>query len=261
MGQPTILMLGHGSRRPRANAEFEAVVEAFAQRRPDLRVRRGYIELADPLLSPALAHAATETDEVVLLPVFLFAAGHLKDDVPSALAQARRAAPRVRFRAAPPLGVHRAMVALALERLHSVLPPELAPGTTLLSVGRGSSDPDANGDFCKLVRLVAEAGRFQRSEPSFIAVTGPRFDEVAERVATSGAGRVVVLPYFLFDGLLVEQLAGQVAAFAARHPALEVRLAPHLGGHPTLLALLEERLDQVRSDGRSLPCDTCPRSA
>lgn len=260
MGQPTILMLGHGSRRPRANAEFEAVVEAFAQRRPDLRVQRGYIELAEPLLAPALARAAAEADEVVLLPVFLFAAGHLKDDVPSALTQARRSAPGVQLRAAPPLGVHSAMVALALERLHSVLPPDLAPGTTLLAVGRGSSDPDANGDFCKLVRLVAEAGRFRRSEPSFIAVTGPSFEEAAERIACSGAGRVVILPYFLFEGLLVEQLAGRVADFAARHPALEVRLAPHLGDHPNLLALLDERLDQARSS-LSLRCDGCPRGA
>jgi len=261
MERTAILVLGHGSRRARANAEFEAVVGALRQRRPKLDVGHTYIELAQPLLADKLAQLAETAERVVLVPLFLFAAGHLKDDVPGALAAARRAFPRTRFQAANALGVHRSMVELALSRAHSVLSPEEAKATVLLAVGRGSSDADANGDFCKMVRLVGEAGRFEWAEPSFIAVTGPRFEAAAERVAQFAPARVLVLPYFLFGGILVEEISAAACAFATRHPTIDVRLSAHLGGDPRLVDLLEHRLDEVLAGYASLPCESCSRAA
>jgi sirohydrochlorin cobaltochelatase len=262
-----ILVLGHGSRRPRANQEFELLVSRFRARRPDLDVGHAYIELASPSLQEGLSQLAARADRVVVLPLFLFAAGHVKHDVPRALAEARaeaRAAfPGVRFEAARSLGVHRAMVDLALYRARGALPSAGAPAaeTVLLGVGRGASDPDANGDFCKLVRLIGEAGGFAAAESSFIAITRPRFPEAAERVALSHPRRILVLPYFLFEGLLVEQLAGEVREFSARHPEIDVRLAKHLGVEDALVELLGQRLGELLHGGEALPCDTCPRPA
>ena len=263
MERTAILVLGHGSRRSRSNEEFEAFVDAFRRRRQRLDVGHAYIELAEPLLDEGLARLAVRADRVVLLPLFLFAAGHVKDDVPRALGAARAAFPKVRFEAARALGVHRAMLEIALQRSHAAVPEGEgeARRTVLLAVGRGSSDPDANGDFCKMVRLLGEAGGFARAEPSFIGITTPLFETAAERVALSAPGRMLVLPYFLFDhGRLIERLAGQVRAFAERHEAIDIRLAPHLGGHARLLDLVEERLEEVLAGAALLPCDTCLRS-
>jgi sirohydrochlorin cobaltochelatase len=257
-----VLILGHGSRVARANAEFEALVAAFRRRRPDLDVGHAYIELAAPLLADGLAAAAARADRVVLLPLFLLAAGHVKDDVPEALAAARAAFPRVRFEAARVLGVVHRMADLALTRAAERVPlrgPEAAR-TALLVVGRGSSDPDANSDLCKLARILGERGGFARAEPSFIAVTSPLFEPAIEDLAKIHAGPVLVQPYFLFEGLLAEQLAREVAAFRARHPGREVALAPHLGPDARFLELLEERLAEVLGGHARLPCDACPRS-
>jgi sirohydrochlorin cobaltochelatase len=253
MERRTILILGHGSRRPRANAEFEALVARFSARRPAREVGHAYIELAEPLLADGLAAAARAAERVTVLPLFLFAAGHVKGDLPAALAEARRRSPATRFEAAPALGVDPALVALALARAAAAVPPEGAEAarTVLLAVGRGSSDPDANGDFCKLVRLLGEGGGFARAEPCFIAVTGPGFEEAAARVALSRPERVLVLPYFLFEGLLVEELREKVARFAAGHPAIDVRLAPHLGPDERLLDVLEARLAAVLPPGEA----------
>lgn len=261
MDRTATLVLGHGSRRTRANQELEAFVDTFRRRHPGLDVTHAYIELAEPLLAEGLARAAERAQRVVLLPLFLFAAGHVKDDVPRALATARRDFPHVRFDAAPALGVHRNMVEAALDRARAVLPSCDAAETVLLAVGRGASDSDANGDFCKVVRLAGELGRFARAESSFIAVTAPLFEVAAERLALSAPRRVVVLPYFLFDGLLVEQLAGEVRAFASRHPAIDVRLAPHLGAHDRVVELLEERLEAALSGTSTLPCSSCLRGS
>lgn len=261
MERTAVLVLGHGSRRGRANQEFEELVALLRERRPGLDVAQAYIELARPLLGAALAQLAERADRVIVLPLFLFAAGHVKDDLPRALAAARAAFPRTRFEAARHLGVHRAMVELAAGHARGALPAGEgeASRTALLAVGRGASDADANGDFCKLVRLVGEEAGFAAAEPSFIAITRPRFAEAAERLALSRPARVLVLPYFLFEGLLVEQLAGEVEAFAGRHPGLDVRLAPHLGVHEPLLRLLEARLDEALAGAAALPCDACPR--
>ncbi len=263
MERTAVLVLGHGSRRPRANQEFELLVSRFRARRPDLDVAHAYIELASPLLRHGLAQVAARADRVVVVPLFLFAAGHVKDDVPRALAAARLAFPSVRFEAARPLGVHRAMVELALSRARAALGPDEgdAAETVLLGVGRGASDPDANGDLCKLVRLVGEAGKFAAAEPSFIAITRPFFPAAAERAALSRPRRVLVLPYFLFEGVLVEQLAAEVASYSARHPEIDVRLAKHLGVEERLLGLVEERLDELLRGGGGPQCDACPRLA
>lgn len=251
MERRSILILGHGSRRPRANAEFEVLVARFRARSRGREVGHAYIELAEPLLREGLAAAARGAERVTVLPLFLFAAGHVKDDVPAALAEARRRSPAARFEASPALGVDPALVATALERAGAAVPlrTDEAARTVLLVVGRGSSDPEANGDFCKLVRLVGEGGGFARAEPCFIAITGPRFEEAAARIALSRPERVLVLPYFLFEGLLVEELRDKVARFAADHPAIDVRLAAHLGPDDRLLDVLEARLAAVERQG------------
>ena len=98
MNRTALLMVGHGSRQPDANREFEELVAEYRRRRPELAVAHGYIELAEPPLAAALAElAASGVERVVVFPVLLFAAGHAKNDIPLALAAVRHAhyAPRL----------------------------------------------------------------------------------------------------------------------------------------------------------------------
>ena len=261
MERTAILVLGHGSRRPCANGEVEATVEALRLRHPRLALSHAFIELAQPLLADELARLAVRADRVVVVPLFLFAAGHVKEELPRALEAARGAFPSVRFEASRVFGIHRWMLEVAIDRMRSTLNASEAASTVLVAVGRGTSDPEANGDFCKVVRLLGERGDFAWSEPSFIGVTGPRFEAVAERVALSAPERLLVLPYFLFAGRLTERLEGQVRAFAERHRGLDVRLAPLLGGHPRVLDVVDERLAEVLEVGADAKCVVCGRSA
>src|SRR5206468_6724552 len=89
-----------------ANVEFEALVASFRAQSPELDVHHAYIELAQPSVAQALdTLGQAGAAEVVVLPLFLFAAGHVKNDIPLALDAARKAHPRTRFRAARALGV------------------------------------------------------------------------------------------------------------------------------------------------------------
>jgi sirohydrochlorin ferrochelatase/(2Fe-2S) ferredoxin len=254
-----VLFVGHGSRDPGAKDEFEHLAALYRTARPDVRVEVAYIELAKPLLADALATLAPGARRLVLLPLFLFAAGHVKIDLPLAVDEARRRFPETSFVVAEHLGVHSTLVELALTRLEDafVATEHERKKTLLLVVGRGSSDPDANGDFVKVTRLVGDGRGFLHVEPAFIGVTQPSVEVALERAARLGAERVVVLPYFLFAGRLVTKLAALVAAFRERHPWIRATVAAHLGVDERLLPLLDERSDQAARGRATLPCDNC----
>ena len=257
--RPVVLIVGHGSRDAAANLEFEQLVARYQARRPEMEVRHGYVELAQPSLGDALAQLPLECDEATLLPLFLFAAGHVKNDLPLALAAARRRRPSTRFSAARALGVHPALVELALKRAEETRSLEQAEAarTAVVVVGRGSSDPDANGDFCKFSRLLAEGRSFAWVVPAFVGITRPRFEETLEFVARARPERLLVVPYFLFGGRLLTQLQTQAAEFRARYPWIKTTVAPHLGVHDLLLEALDERLEEARRGNAPLPCDNC----
>jgi sirohydrochlorin ferrochelatase/(2Fe-2S) ferredoxin len=260
-----VLFIGHGSRDAGANPELEAVVSAYRASRPALRVEVAYIELATPLLANALAAIAPEVRQIVVVPLFLFAAGHVKNDLPLAVDHARRRFPSVHFAVAPCLGVHPSLVSIAYERAAAALPddPLVRARTLLLVVGRGSSDPDANGDFCKVARLIGEGRDLLQVEPAFLGITQPSVETSLELVARVSPAHVVVLPYLLFRGRLMARLAAQVEAFAARHPWIRASLVRHLAdasegqADPRLLSLIDERAVGALEGTAPLPCDTC----
>jgi sirohydrochlorin ferrochelatase/(2Fe-2S) ferredoxin len=254
-----VLLIGHGSRTPGANAELEGLVASYRAAHPELRVEVAYIELARPLVAEAIDAIAPSVRRLVLVPLFLFAAGHVKNDLPLAVDDARRRFPSVHFAVAPCLGVHPSLVSLAYERASTVLDEDAAvrARTLLLVVGRGSSDPDANGDFFKVARLVVEGRGLLHVEPTFLGVTKPSVEASLELVARMRPDHLVVLPYLLFAGRLVARLSEQIDAFAARHPWIRASLAPHLGHDDRLLALIDERARQALDGEALLPCDTC----
>ena len=259
MHDTCVLLIGHGSREAAGNAEFQVVVASYRAAHPELRVESAYIELARPLLGEALDTIAKAARRIVVVPLFLFASGHVKNDIPLAIDDARRRFPSVEIVAAPPLGVHPVLVHLAWSRASSAMADDAAPAdkTLLLVVGRGSSDPDANGDFCKMARLIGERRGLLHVEPTFLGITRPSTQESLELVARMRPDHVVVLPYLLFGGRLTARLDTLVDAFVARYPWIRASRASHLGNDDRLLGLIEERAQQALAGKALLPCDTC----
>jgi sirohydrochlorin cobaltochelatase len=251
-----IVLLGHGSREARSNLEFEQLVQQLRLRWHPCRVVGAYVELARPSLAEGLRQAAAIAERVVIVPCFLFAAGHVKNDLALELFRIRQDFPKVEFVPALALGVNAAMVEAAVDRLNSAGDPQKVKRVTIV-VGRGSSDPDANGDFTKLVRLIAEATSLNLALPAFVGITKPLLADVLELAARTRPEEIIVLPYLLFAGRLIDRLQEQIATFSANHPWIKASLAPHLGLHPGLLRTLDERLKQALNGTAVLPCDNC----
>lgn len=117
-----LVLFAHGARDPRWAAPFEAVAEALRAARPGLAVRLAYLEFMTPTLAEAgAALAAAGCTRVVVLPMFLGAGGHVRQDLPRQLDALRAAHPALAFELAGAIGeqpeVLAAMAAAALRSL------------------------------------------------------------------------------------------------------------------------------------------------
>ncbi len=254
-----VLIIGHGTRDGAGAAEFLQFARDVAAHWPARRVAPGFLELADPPVLPALeAVIAGGSRDIVVAPAFLFGAGHIKNDLPAAVDVARARFPGVTIRYGAPFGVEPRVLRVLDERIAAVdasaVPPE---DTAILLVGRGTSDPDANADLYKLGRLLWEGRPWRNVECAFSGLARPSLPEGLARCAALGARRIVVAPLFLFTGVLVERIRQQVREQAAHYPAIELAVAPHLGGDPLLGELLAQRVREAETGRVTMGCDTC----
>ncbi len=258
MNEPALLIAGHGSRDDDGTHQFHQLCQLVRGLAPRLPVAGGFIELAPPPLSEAVAElAATGERDLVCVPLMLVAAGHAKNDIPASLARERLLHPGLRIRYARPLGIRPELVALADERIREAIEPGAETETTVLLVGRGSTDPDANADIAKIARLLFEGRRYPAVEHAFVSLAAPSVPQALERCRRLGAGRIVVCPYFLFTGVLERRIRAQAAEFAAARPELDVRVAGYLRPEERIAELVIMRYREAIDGDTRMNCDVC----
>ena len=255
---PALLLIGHGSRSPAGVAEYWRFTEVLRREAPATTMGFGFIELAEPDLDTAVDKLVAEgARSIVGVPLVLLGAGHMKNDGPACMARGRRRHPGVTFTYATELGVHPLALEVAADRVRAAAAGEDAADTAVLLVGRGSSDPDANADLAKVARLLWDGRDLGWVEPAFVSLAAPSVPEGLERCRRLGARRIVVIPYFLFTGLLVERIDAQAAAWADEHPDIAVVTGPHLGPDVRLAHLVLERFEQAATGTGRSSCDCC----
>lgn len=100
-----IILFAHGARDPRWAQPFEQVAERLRALRPQVAVTLAYLELLQPGLADAgRALAEAGCQEVVVVPLFLGAGGHVRKDLPAQLDHLRQAHPAVQWRLEPAAG-------------------------------------------------------------------------------------------------------------------------------------------------------------
>ncbi|MDF9844232.1 MULTISPECIES: precorrin-3B C(17)-methyltransferase [unclassified Paenibacillus] len=268
MNKKTILLVGHGSRVEAGNEELRSFTAGLAAGMPELNIETCFIELAAPSIAGGIERCVTGgATTVYVVPVILFAAGHSKLDIPMAIDEARKKYPGVELVYGRPVGVQERAVDILLDRIAEAAAvqgqaetqdaPVPAGDTIVLMMGRGGSDPDANSDFYKLSRLLWERTAYKSVESCFIAIAGPSLDEGLERCLALGARKIIVLPYLLFTGVLMQQFTERVTAFAAAHPEIRVELGSSIGSHPLLAEMLKERIAETLHGRAFANCDNC----
>ncbi|GAX91021.1 sirohydrochlorin chelatase [Effusibacillus lacus] len=254
-----VLLIGHGSRDPEGNAEFAAFVEKLKELRSDIRIDLAYLELARPTIGETIDRLAAEgVSRITAVPVILLAAGHVKAEIPHILDEARKRHPHLDIQYGRHLGLHEQVLNILEERLaEAEQEGQDRKDTTVLLVGRGSSDADANGDLYKLSRILWERTGVAGVEVCFIGVTYPDFPGGVRRAAAAGTSHVIVLPYFLFTGVLMKRMESMLQELSPEFPAVSFALANYFGYHPGLLEIVSDRMDEVATGGALMNCDMC----
>jgi sirohydrochlorin cobaltochelatase len=255
-----VLLVGHGSRREKSNEQVRTLA-ARMEDRLGVPVDAGFLELAAPSIADAIAGLAPTVSTVSVVQLSLFAASHVKNDVPVAIRQIRTEHPELTIHNGSHLGVHPAIIDLLDDRAAAV-ESELGidratDDVAVVLCARGSSDPDANSDAHKLARLLYEGRLFSRVETSFIGVTEPRLDETLHSVAKHRPDAVVVLPYMLGDGVLTERVRDRTAEFDDQYPYVDAATGDPLGTDSRLLDVLADRWQEARTESVEMSCDTC----
>ncbi len=230
-----LLIAGHGSRDPRAPRCFAALVDRIASLVPGVPVEGGFLELCSPSIRDALdALADRGVRDIVVAPLLLLAAGHVRRDIPAAVREAAARRPDVRTCQVEHLGCHPAIVALSARRFEQALGGAAAASheTGLVLVGRGSTDRRAIEEMRRLARLRTARTPVRHASVGFLAMAQPRLETVLEAAARWGVPRVVVQPHLLFPGALTEKTEEAVQAARAQWPRIEWRLTGPLGPDP-----------------------------
>lgn len=257
-----VMLCGHGSRNKRAVEEFARLAEALRAKLPGAPVEYGYLEFADPVIHQGLDRlAARGVRRILAVPGMLFAAGHAKNDIPSVLNTYAAAHPGIEITYGRELGVDLKMLRAAGDRIAEGIAasPIRVPltETLLLVVGRGASDPDANANVAKVMRMLWEGMGFGWGELAYSGVTFPLVAPALDHAARLGYRRIVVFPYFLFTGVLVNRIYAAAADARARHPEIEILDAPYLDDHPLVIETFLDRIREMLVGQNLMNCALC----
>jgi sirohydrochlorin ferrochelatase len=117
MAGQALLIVDHGSRQPEANLALEQLAVLVRQLRPGLVVHSAHMTLASPDLASGFELCVRDgASEVLVQPYMLSLGQHASADIPKLAAQCAARHPGVTFQVRPPLGVHRKLAELVLER-------------------------------------------------------------------------------------------------------------------------------------------------
>jgi len=112
-----LLVIAHGSRNAEANGDLHHAVAQLRERGEYAVVEPAFLELAEPAIEDAGARCvATGVRRVILLPYFLSAGVHVREDLRAHRQRLAERFPDVSFVVAEPISRHPALIDIVAGR-------------------------------------------------------------------------------------------------------------------------------------------------
>ena len=247
-----VIICGHGSRAKLAEEEFSLLASGLRSRYPNLKIEYGFLEYSSPNIHMALDRLLEQgVEKIYALPGMLFLATHAKNDIPSVLTTYREAHPGLEIEYGNELGLHDEMIQAFQARILESMGLQEIPAvgalydTMLVVVGRGTSVAGANAEAAKLTRIVCENLGFGWSETVYSGVTFPSVGRGLEMAIKLGFSKIVVAPYFLFGGRLIDRIYAYVDKVATENPGIEFSKADYLRDQSHVINSFIARIEEV----------------
>ena len=262
--QAAVMICGHGSRDKAAVDEFNQLSVRLKQKLPGHDIESGFLEFAEPVIRTGLEKLKQRgAKRIICLPGMLFAAGHVKNDLPSEINTFAAENPDIDVVFGRDLAIDPKMLKAAEARVRDAVETAgdgtALDETLLMVVGRGTNDPDANSNISKIARMLWEGIGFGWAEVSYSGVAFPLVDAGLERAVRLGYKRIVVFPYFLFTGILVRRIFKWVDEAAEKYPDVEFVKAGYLNDQDHVIETFVERFHQALEGGaaNAMNCQLC----
>jgi len=257
-----LMICGHGSRDDGAVEQFNLLAGHLKKRFPDYDVESGFLEFATPVIRTGLDKLKERgCKRILCVPGMLFAAGHVKNDLPSEINNFAAESPGLDVRFGRDLAIDRRLLEAAKTRIEEAEKKSdqsiSRADTLLMVVGRGTNDPDANSNVHKVARMLWEGMGFGWTEVSYSGVAYPLVDEGLKKAVRLGYKRIIVFPYFLFTGILVNRIYAWADEAAAAHPDIEFLKAEYLRDHENVLDVFVERVNEMLTGDNTMNCGLC----
>ena len=247
-----IIICGHGSRAKISEEEFSLLATGLRARVPNLKVEYGFLEYSAPNIHMALDRLVAQgVKKIYAVPGMLFAATHAQNDIPSVLTTYQQKHDGLEIEYGRELGLHDEMINAFQTRILSALGYDKAPAagelydTMLVVVGRGTSVTSANAEVAKLTRIVSENLGFGWAETVYSGVTYPSVGRGLEMALKLGYKKIVVAPYFLFGGRLIDRIMGYVDKVASENPDVTFARANYLRDQSHVINTFMERINET----------------
>ncbi|MEH7336434.1 sirohydrochlorin chelatase [Neobacillus drentensis] len=211
-----ILYIGHGTRSKKGAEEAISFIQRVMVRINVPIQEVSFLELTHPFIEEGFRRCVERgATEVTVVPLFLLAAGHIKEDIPNIIFALRENYPHIPIKVKDPFGVQRILLDGIAELVRDTV-SDLSSNDTILIVGRGSSDSSIHDAFTEISFGIRQRLGVERVSVCFLAAAEPRLDEGLENICNGAAGRVIVVPYLLFSGLLLNEVNQKVRKWQNR---------------------------------------------
>jgi sirohydrochlorin ferrochelatase len=205
-----ILYIGHGTRSKKGAEEAKSFLQRVINRVEVPIQEFSFLELTEPFIDQGFQRCVERgATEITVVPLFLLAAGHIKKDIPEALLKLKEKYPAIEVKMRDPFGVQQAILD-AIEELVLSVVEDVSQSDSLLIVGRGSSDLSIHTAFAEIATGIGKRLGTERVSVCYLAAASPRFEEGLETVSQQATGKVIVIPYLLFSGLLLSEVIRNV---------------------------------------------------
>jgi sirohydrochlorin cobaltochelatase len=259
------MICGHGSRSQAAVDEFAVLAKKLPAMLPEnWELEYGYLEFANPVIRDGLDRLREKgCTKILAVPGMLFAAMHAKNDIPTVLnTYARKHNIEISY--GRELGIDPKMIAAAGARISEAISDANQTSefvaleeTCLVVIGRGASDPDANGNVAKIARMLHEGLGTGWMEVGYSGVTFPLVKPCLKHAAKLGYKRIIVFPYFLFTGILIDRIYGYTDMVAKSSPEIQFVKAGYLNDHGNVLLTFSDRIMEQLGEIPPPNCAMC----
>jgi sirohydrochlorin ferrochelatase len=118
--------------------------------------------------------------------------------------------------------------------------------TAILIMAHGSRIAAANDAVREIAAMVRQMVDFEIVEVAFRELHEPNIQSGIDACVARGAGRILLMPYFLFMGAhVLHDLPEEIAEAKKRYPHLVMEMGDHLGVHRKLAEVQTERINEA----------------